>query len=226
MWLIAIIGDSYIEGFNQDVQNSIGNKIMREYPVKCYEMGYSGYDFASIVHLLGAYKSEFLNVEHIYISLNNSDFGRDRNTVTERQILRANSWIAKIYRNIKLLMFIKRQNFLKFTKNKSTVKTSSKEIVKSQEVKNTLLLLKKIENLRPKITFLLDSEKVDISILNALSTFDTLDYSHQMKNSKAQTTFGFDKHWNDAGRQVIADVILSSMTRLDAQNRKNGTTNK
>ena len=87
-------------------------------------------------------------------------------------------------------------------------------MAKEQEVKNTLLLLKNIEDLKPKITFLFDSEKVDISIIQALSSFDTLDYAHQMKNSKGPNTFVFDKHWNDAGRQVIADIILSRMNAL------------
>ncbi len=54
---VAITGDSFIEGFHQDVNNSIGNKIEFQLPgIEVYEYGYAGYDLANQMHLIYAYK--------------------------------------------------------------------------------------------------------------------------------------------------------------------------
>jgi hypothetical protein len=209
--IIAVIGDSYIEGFNQNVDSSLGSMVMNEIPVKCYEMGYSGYDLASIVHLLNAYKNEFKNINHVYISVNNSDFNRSNYEVTESQKRRVNSPLATVYRNIKLLMFLKRRDLLKLPKRKRTIEKKTTPNY-SREVEKGIALLKNIDYLKDKVTFLMDSEHLDSSIVAIFSQYDVIDYSDKMKESKYATTFGFDKHWNAQGRKIISKTIISDVS--------------
>ena len=57
---IALVGDSFIEGFHQDYYNSIEKKIESKIPeIEVYEFGYAGYDFTDQLHLVHVYKNEF-----------------------------------------------------------------------------------------------------------------------------------------------------------------------
>ena len=58
---IALIGDSFIEGFHQDVEVSLGQKVelLLKDEFRVYEFGYAGYDMADQLHLMEQYKELF-----------------------------------------------------------------------------------------------------------------------------------------------------------------------
>ena len=66
---IALIGDSYIEGFNQNYYDSTGKKIENnlDNTVEVYEYGRGGYDMADQFHTIKSYKEQFDLIDHIFI---------------------------------------------------------------------------------------------------------------------------------------------------------------
>ena len=64
---IALVGDSFVEGFHQNYYNSTGKKIEKILNgIEVYEFGYAGYDLADELHLIHQYQSTFnLNLKMI-----------------------------------------------------------------------------------------------------------------------------------------------------------------
>ena len=53
---VALVGDSFIEGFHQDYTSSTGQRVEQKVKgIEVYEYGYAGYDFANQMHLVHAY---------------------------------------------------------------------------------------------------------------------------------------------------------------------------
>ena len=104
---IALIGDSFIEGFHQNFNNSIGKKIeKRLMGVEVYEYGYAGYDLANQMHLIHAYKEDFRLIDQIIIYLNyESDLERGVYEPNFERLNMLSSPIFKIRDNIKLLAY-------------------------------------------------------------------------------------------------------------------------
>jgi len=105
---IAIVGDSYIQGFHIDYDNSIGKKIENQIEgIEVYEYGYAGYDLANQLHLISAYKDNFDKINHIFIYVKYpDDFIRAEYTPNIKRIQLLSSTVFKIRDNIKLLSYI------------------------------------------------------------------------------------------------------------------------
>ena len=104
---IALIGDSFIEGFHQDFDASTGKKIediIAHFEV--YEYGYAGYDLANQMHLINAYKEEFDLIDEIVIYLNyESDLERGVYEPNYGRIKMLASVPFKIRDHIKILSY-------------------------------------------------------------------------------------------------------------------------
>ncbi|GAA5219839.1 hypothetical protein [Membranihabitans marinus] len=205
---IGLFGDSYIEGFNQDVDQSIGIKIMNKIPIICYEFGFSGYDFASIIHLIETNESKFKVLDRIYIYLNNSDFNRSTYTISNHQKERTNTLISTIYRNFKFLMFLNHNGYIKTIKEK--FRFHSKNIDKpNYKIHNINQLINNSHIDWSKVIFIIDSSEIDSLIIQKLNSLaKVLDITNIFSKSKYKTNFGYDKHWNNHGRSLISDFII------------------
>ena len=104
---IALIGDSFIEGFHQDYYDSTGKKIEdRVSDCEVYEYGYAGYDLANQMHLIKAYKKDFDLIDEIIIYLNyESDLDRGVYEPNYDRIKMLVSTPFKIRDNIKILAY-------------------------------------------------------------------------------------------------------------------------
>ena len=103
---IALVGDSFIEGFHQNYYNSIGKKIENDLPnVDVYEFGYAGYDFADQLHLVSVYKELFETIDQVYLGIKfKNDLYRDKYTVLEER-MKLESPLYKNLRKIKILTY-------------------------------------------------------------------------------------------------------------------------
>ena len=226
---IALVGDSFIEGFHQDYEDSIGKKIERTLEgAEVYEYGYSGYDFANKIHLIHAYKKEFELIDEIIIYFNYEiDLPRGEYTPNYDRIKMLNSPLFKIRDNIKLLAYGSKIGVLEplkklvtgqafedgengYQTNEIKIQDSEEERIKNlQHLNNFKNLVNKYGLDKEKVTFLLDSRKTDKNFLTYLNEqgIKVLDYSIEFEKSKKSVTLIYDWHWNDYGRELIANVI-------------------
>lgn len=226
---IAIVGDSFIEGFHQDYFNSTGRKIEKKlHDVEVYEYGYAGYDLANQMHLVKAYEKDFKFIDEIIFYLNyESDLDRGIYKPNYDRIKMLKSTPFKIRDNIKILAYgskigilepIKRlvtgKSFLEpndgYQTNEINTKIDNeKHIIDLQRLANFKSLVNLYGFDKTKTTFLLDSRKTSELFLDYCKSegINYIDYAEAFKNSKKSTTLIYDWHWNNHGRELIAGVV-------------------
>jgi hypothetical protein len=225
---IALVGDSFIEGFHQDYYNSIGKKIERSIDgIEVYEYGYAGYDLADQLHLINSYHDTFNLIDYVVIGLKfEDDLNRSEYKIIKER-MRLESPIYKMFRNVKLLVYLQniggldsvRKLFRNLNSNNDTITTEKKDSLK--EMERAIQLQKKMDNFQSLIqiygfdkhrfVFLLDKEKTPNIFLDYLNKhqFKYIDVSSEMKKSIAPTTLIYDQHWNDHGRDIIAKLMVT-----------------
>lgn len=226
---IALVGDSYIEGLHQDFFNSTGKKIEnRINDIEVYEYGYSGYDFADQLHLIHAYQDKFDLIDEIIIYFNyQNDLVRGEYVPNQERINTLSSPIFSLRNNIKILSYGSKigifEPLKKFaiqlgsgeaTKNANSVNSSISTIEK--DIKYLLNFQKLIRTYgfdKNKTTLLLDSRKTNETFLGycKLNGIKFIDYSPSFSASKKTTDLIYDAHWNDHGRELIAEQISEYM---------------
>jgi len=222
---IALVGDSFIEGFHQSYLNSIGKKIELMLPgVNVYEFGYAGYDFADQLHLIYQYQETFKDIDHVILGLKfENDLTRGTYSVLEDR-MKLESTLYRSMRRIKLLVYL--QNIGAF----DAAREFTKKVLSfgsyepdSEGVETAELTQEKYENYlnnfkslidtygfdKQRFAFLLDKENTPSQFLEYLDHhhFKYLDFSESLKLSKRPTTLIYDMHWNDHGRNLVAQII-------------------
>jgi len=223
---VAIIGDSYIEGFQQNYYNSIGKKIEKEIAnIQVYEYGYAGYDFADQLHLTYAYKAQFDLIDHIILSIKfSNDLTRKEYGVVTRR-LALESPINKLLKKSKLLVYCKSigildppqeltyrlLNFLKKQKTPKKIdqKSNRKINLEKMYLENFKKLTQKYGFDKERYTLLLDSRITPSIFLSFLKDNDIkfIDFAADFESTDQPTTLIYDRHWNDFGRELIAKNI-------------------
>ena len=232
---VAIIGDSFIEGFHQDYYNSTGKKIEDNVPgIDVYEYGYAGYDLANQMHLIYSYKEEFDLIDEIIIYLNyENDLKRDKYQPDTGRIAMLSSRVFKIRDNIKLLAYGSKIGVLDPIKNMITggnafhgninAYQTNEVISPEKKIKRDVKYLNNFKNLvklygydKNKTTILLDSRKTSNYFLNYCNenNFKYIDFADVFKKSEKPTTLIYDWHWNDHGRTLIAKVVSDNIKKV------------
>ncbi len=222
---IALVGDSFIEGFHQHYYNSIGKKIENKLEhVEVYEYGYAGYDFADQLHLINAYKADFDLIDYVILGLKfENDLTRGTYTVIEDR-MRLESRLYKTLRYSKLLVYVQSigaldpvKDFVSgilspSSKNMKPVKKTPKqiEVLHAKYKANFDSLTTTYGYDKTRFILLLDTNKTPKSFLNHLKQNDYkyIDFYETLSRSKTPTTLIYDKHWNNHGRNLIAACIV------------------
>ena len=234
---IALIGDSFIEGFHQNYYQSIGKKIENKLKgVEVYEYGYSGYDLANQLQLIQAYQEDFKLIDEIILYMNyKNDLERGEYEPDKARIATLSSPLFEIRDHIKLLAYGSKIGILEplkhlitgnaFEVNSRGYKTNEIEIETPDEIlKRDLRYLDNFKNLvrlygydKTKTTLLLDSTKTSKSFLDYCDAndFKYIDFSTTFKKSTKATTLIYDWHWNNHGRDLIAQVISDYIKNKD-----------
>ncbi len=223
---IALVGDSFIEGFHQHYANSIGKKIEnRLKDVDVYEYGYAGYDLADQLHMINIYKNTFDLIDYVVLGLKfENDLTRGTYTVLQDR-MKLETPLYKILRQSKLLVYL--QNIGAFDSSKrllfkitslnkkynSTSKNISEEALHQQYIQNFESLVSNYGFDKSRFTLLLDSAHTPQVFLNYLDKngFKYLDFSPPLTASKTSTNLIYDMHWNNHGRTLIAKLIADSI---------------
>lgn len=227
---VAIIGDSYVEGFHQDYFRSIGKKVEEKMEgLQVYEYGHSSNDFADQLYLIHQNKETFDLIEHIIIGVKyENDFTRPEYKFIERKPF------FPALRHSKLIVYLLSIGFvdpikelhqrarsfqgLGFSKTENTTDSPKKKPRINKDslyLNNFKSLVSKYGFDKKKTTLLLDSRITNKDFMNYLSeaNIDFIDYSKSFKNAGDRpTTLIYDQHWNDFGRTLVAEEIVNLLS--------------
>ncbi len=235
---VALIGDSFIEGFHQDYDSSIGKRIEEKVKgIAVYEYGYAGYDLANQMYLVNAYKKDFQAIDEIILYLkyeNDLDLAVYEPNYDRVQLF--SSLLFKLRNNIKLLSYGSKIGILDplkilakggdaFDDTENTYKTNTineiSEDEKRKKDEKRIANFKSLSNLygfdKGKTAILLDSRVTSSRFLDFLEEngIRYIDFSNRFKKSKKPTTLIYDMHWNTHGRELISEEI-SEYVRYNA----------
>lgn len=232
---IALVGDSFIEGFHQHYNNSIGKKIENQLNgVEVYEIGYAGYDFADQLHLIHQYQSFFDLIDHVVIGLKfEDDLTRSEYSVSKER-MRLESPMYRSMRNIKLLVYL--QNIGAFSAARKMTKTllslgqNTSSINKKEDLNATQKRYSKyFENFqslverygydKSRFVLLLDKEnspKVFLDFLDE-NAYIYIDFGKKINQSRTPTTLIYDQHWNNHGRNIVSNLISEYFKKITSK---------
>lgn len=230
---IAIVGDSFIEGFHQNYDESIGKKIELLIPnIEVYEYGYAGYDFADQLHLIHAYKDDFDRIDHVILGIKfKNDLTRDSYKVIQER-LALESTKNRLLKKSKLLVYCNSigvidipKDFIRKLKNwfSDNKKTLSKNKITTNKAKKYQTYIDNFENLvrlygfdKKRFSLLLDSRITDKVFLKYLELNEYLfiDFANAFESSSKNTDLIYDKHWNDHGRTLISLLITDHINSI------------
>ncbi|MCE2612459.1 hypothetical protein LVD13_05695 [Flavobacteriaceae bacterium D16] len=224
---IAIIGDSFIEGFHQHYYNSLGKMVENDLSgIQVYEYGYGGYDLADQLHLIYAYPEEFSKIDRIVVYLKYpEDLKRGKYNVI-RDRVRLQSGIYPYLKKSKLLVYAQNIGLLDavkgFVKNAvNTLRGNSRSGVTTTTKKSEDLDQIYLENFKSliaeygfdknKSVFLLDKSSLPDAFQEYLDNQDYayIDYGEILEKAEDDVILLYDpmSHWNDLGRTLIANQI-------------------
>ena len=222
---LALVGDSFIEGFHQPYYNSIGKKIEAKLNgVEVYEIGYAGYDFADQLHLIHQYQSFFDLIDLVVIGIKfEDDLTRNEYGILKER-MKLESPIYRSLRNIKLLVYL--QNIgafsaaIKMTQTLLSLGQNKTPIHKKEDVNATQKrYVKYIQNFqslvdrygydKARFVLLIDkanTPQVFVDLLDK-NSYSYIDFGKRINQSQIPTTLIYDQHWNNHGRNIVSNLI-------------------
>jgi hypothetical protein len=228
---VALVGDSFIEGFHQDYRRSIGKKIERQlHDVAVYDIGYAGYDFADQLHLIYQYQSFFDLIDQVVINLKfEDDLTRPKYEVSKSR-MKLESPLYRSLRQIKLLVYLQNigaftsateltQKLLSFGQEKQLpqpIEDSNMIQKKNQKYLNNFKSLVDTYGFnKSRYVLLLDKSNTPTMFLDYLDkqNYAYIDFGEKINHSKAPTTLIYDKHWNNYGRSLVASLIADYISK-------------
>lgn len=229
---IALVGDSFLEGFHENYTNSLGQQIEEQLKgTTVLEFGYSGYDLADELYLIHAYSDLFKKIDHTFIYIRfTDDLERDIHQLSSR--LSLETPLSRIAKQLKLLVYLKDigaldpitqlpgriKGFIATITGSLNSKEESLEALEKEAIAADNLKLENFKKLittypidKEKFTFLLDKSICSDAFLNYLqaNNYKTLDLNEALGGSKQPTTLIYDQHWSPHGRSLIADLIVA-----------------
>lgn len=218
---VAIVGDSFIEGFHQDYYRSIGKKVEEKLPnIQVYEYGHQGTDLAEQLHLIQENKETFDLVDYIIIGFKyENDLDRSehriKNDPPSRIAFLRNSKLVVYMIDIGLLDPVKTfaKKVVSLKGDKSNLKKKKPTVNKdSLYLQNFKSLISKYGFNKDKMAFLLDSRATNNVFLEYLNNenINYIDYADVLENATDRpTTLIYDFHWNNYGRTLVSEEIVN-----------------
>ncbi|PWH82409.1 hypothetical protein DIS18_09145 [Algibacter marinivivus] len=228
---IALIGDSFVEGFHQDYYDSTGKKVedkLHQKNIQVYEYGYGGYDLANQLHIIEAYIDHFKLIDHIIMYIKfEEDLDRSEYIPNKERINMLKSPLFKLRDKFKLLSYTSEIGIVDPVKNmalkmvqigKSSKKTDSLKTlidIDKERLKNFKTLINTYKFDKKKITFLTNIKTTSAIFINYCkeNNFEIIDYGTVFEESKKTPTLIYDQHWNNHGRDLVASEISSFLKK-------------
>jgi hypothetical protein len=226
---VALVGDSFIEGFHQPYARSTGRKIEDSFKqqLEVYEYGYSGYDMADQLHLMYSYKNDFELIDYVYIKLKfNNDLMRSKYEVSHSR-LNMQSPLNNLLKKSKLLIYLtdigfidpiksfigKTNAFIRNNKPQKAAPPVDQNKIDKEYLANFESLVDLYGYDKEKNVLLLDVEETSPLFITYLkeNNYQYIDFGNKINHSDKPTTLIYDMHWNNYGRKIIADLITEDL---------------
>jgi hypothetical protein len=197
---VAIIGDSYIASFSNDVDSNVAailqSFIRQDYPsIEVHSYGHPGANFSDYENLVPILAQK--GYQHFYVYINPKDFSAKKPSFTGKNKHRGRTGIRYWYRKSALLRYL---NVNLGIQNMIGPKNGNKE--QNQEKLNKGYQ-KAIDRLKafdmPAINFFYED-----------SFFDTLQIANDLikiEHTRQPVDHGFNGHWNVNGNKNAAESI-------------------
>ena len=224
---LALVGDSFIEGFHQPYYNSIGKKIEAKLNgVEVYEIGYAGYDFADQLHVIHQYQSFFDLIDYVVIGMKfKNDLTRGEYGVLEGR-MKLEAPLYRSLRRIKILVYLQKigafsaarrmkTTLLSLVHNNTSIHEKEDSYTNqkrySEYIKNFQSLVHLYGYDKTRFVLLLDKEITPQVFLDYLeeNAFTYIDFGKKINQSQIPTTLIYDQHWNNHGRHIVASEIVN-----------------
>lgn len=195
---IAIIGDSYIEGFHSDVQNSIGRYLERltNGKTEVHEYGRSGgniHDFELMYDqfVKKKYDVTFILMTSKDLMTEQPSFMNFNGSLPDKSLMRL------FYNNLSFLRYLNINQKFKEKLNRIFFTTTPEKAIYTKS--NKKISSDFINKFDESVVFIFEAGKMD-SIL--IQTYP--ERFLKIEHKKFPYTHGFDGHWNDIGRMNCA----------------------
>ena len=207
---IAIVGDSYIEGFHVDVENSIGRILEAETQdeVEVHEYGMSGgniVDFSLIFNqwIRNRYEYTFVLATDKDIISNEASFMGKGNTIPQKSVVR------EIYNRVSFIRYLNINHGL----SSKLIKTFSFSRNPEGEQKSIMtndVNASALNEFDSTCVILYEKEKLDTALITAFKLpFAAVVHQYFPCNN------GFDSHWNFNGRKNCALTIKNYLEKSE-----------
>ncbi|RKN79771.1 hypothetical protein [Ulvibacterium marinum] len=231
---VALVGDSFIEGFHQDYDNSLGKKIEDRLPkVEVFEYGYTGATMAYQMHLVDAYRDRFDKIDKVILYMKfRNDFDSRKHRADYELVRMLKTLPFRIRENCKLWVYGSNYGMTLPIKNIAGAIWKGLNFIRGRDHGDVAVpemgvssVTERIDNFKKliatygwhteKTILLLDSRVTDGRFLDFCDEngIRYLDFSEVFQNAKAPVTLVYDKHWNDYGRELIAEVIADYLQK-------------
>jgi hypothetical protein len=232
---IALVGDSFIEGFHQNYYNSIGKKIENNVEgIEVYEYGFSGYDMADQLHLIHQYQDQFQYIDFVVLGLKYDNDLKRAFYYSNQDRMEYQLKIYPFLRKSELLVYANSigviSNIKSFFGHLKAVlslsekkeKTVIKDFVKFQEemyLDNFKSLVSLYGFDKTRFYLLIDESQTPKSFIDFLKDkgFKYIEMGEVLSNATKATTLGYDLHWNNNGRTIIANLIATYYKRHEME---------
>lgn len=196
---IALIGDSFIEGYHVDVNKSIGRLIEKLCDsIQVYEYGIGGHNIHNYIEI---YESQHLErLDKVYFFIHVTDFLKDR-TNKSKYFEFKEKYLRPLYELSSLVQYLNK-NHKPFAIDKGLNKYISNYT--QIKVNDFLSRAKNIE-------LIYRNDQIDASL-------DFVEKKIKIVNHKRKPfNYGFDLHWNDNGRLNVANHIMKDLNKQVCQ---------
>ena len=208
---IAIIGDSYIEGFHVDVENSIGRQLeqLTQQTVEVHEYGKSSGNIVDYVQLFKQYTAQ--KYDYTFILLTDPDlafyeaaFMGKGNTVTK------STSFKNVYTHFASIRYL--NSNLMLNKKLQQLFRSVNPFKKSNASTDSNLNIDALQAFDSSCVILYEPQRLDIDRIQNSLTIPSIPIKHQYIPDHEP----FDYHWNTNGRHNCALTIKTYLESIDA----------
>ena len=196
---IAIIGDSFVEGFQVDSKKSIGRLLEKkqlEYEV--YELGFSGYNFHNYVELYEKFSLD--NFKYVFIIIDIQDLKALRaEKIKFTDAIKVKEMIFRnLYNNF---YFFKYLNWNHAIVSKTIGILDNFKLQKQTDIDYVDITSFMQENTN---VFLVLKSENDSILKTVYPNLDFIDIKH----TRIPFDFGYDQHWNLNGKYNVAETLV------------------
>lgn len=200
---IAIIGDSYIDGYHQNVENSIGRILEKKINHKAivHEYGKRGANLMDYILLYEKFDFD-KNYENVFCFLSESDFDNKPNIINKGKTIPKLGLAKKVLNESHLFCYLYYD--LKLPKKvQDLLQDSPKKGKKKKDLDLNLL-----EKFKHNTVILYEEGQLSEDVINKIP-ITTLQIEHKIE----PYDFGFDSHWNSSGRENCAETIANYLKK-------------